>query len=438
MKQPVKFTTLIALCFLCFIFIPLSAEDSFGFDAPNSTASQSVTVGGEVSAGFSVYTEMLNNIGEVGDIRLGNIFSGTLDFSAKGSNVDAAINLKLKPTEAGMSPIALDEAWLRAYFGKLDIEAGLRKLTWGKADSMGPLDVTNPLDLSDLTITDNLERKIARPMVHGTLSLGSFTRLEAVVIPSFEGHHFATEGRWTPAQVNELIHAAVALNLASDVMTSLFPDTTGLEYTQAGFRLTTSIKSSDLGFQYFYGNLPKPASAINPEAIQISYNRYHQIGVDYAGVLGGFNVRLEGAANITEDLSGDDGSIYNPSLLWSAGFDRNLVAGINLNLQGTGSIQLMHDKIGDTIEDTEAGSDMLQTKITAQVSKKILRDALELKTSGVYDIGKADWLIMPAIVWNKGDIEAEAGAGFFGGDAKGELGQYTNNDYLKFSLTYRF
>jgi hypothetical protein len=35
------------------------------------------------------------------------------------------------------SPVYVDEAYLTAYFGKLDVTGGFRKLTWGKADSMG-------------------------------------------------------------------------------------------------------------------------------------------------------------------------------------------------------------------------------------------------------------------------------------------------------------
>jgi len=115
-----------------------------------------------------------------------------------------------------------------------------------------------------------------------------------------------------------------------------------------------------------------------------------------------------------------------------------VIAGINVNLQGAGSVRLMDDRVGDTIADTEAGTDMMQTKLTVQLSKKLFRDALELKVAGIYGIGYADWLVMPALVWTKGDVEAEAAAGFFGGDADGELGQYDDNDYLKASLKFRF
>jgi len=461
MKRRVTHAALSAVLVFSFLSVPLSAEEGFGFDTADgavseSAAETSVTVGGEVSAGASLFMEELAGISRAAGIRAGNLVSGKLGFAAKGSNADAVIDLKLKPVDEGSSPLTIDEAYLRGYFGKLDVEAGLRKLSWGKADSIGPLDVTNPLDLTDLTVTDSLERKIARPMVHATLGLGQFTRLEAVVIPSFEGHRFATEGRWAPARVTELPAAVVSaapLSMQADIlsqfqdMKSWYPVTDTIEYTQAGIRLTTTVGSSDFGFQYYFGNLPRPGVSllIIPTGIttatvaaDISYNRYHQVGADYAAVVAGFNVRLEAAANITEDLSGDDGAVYNPALLWSAGFDRDVIAGINVNLQGAGSVRLMDDKVSGTIADTEAGTDMTQTRITVQLSRKIFRDALELKASGIYDIGYTDWIFVPALVWTKGDVEAEAAAGFFGGDADGELGQYDANDYLKLMVTYRF
>ena len=38
-------------------------------------------------------------------------------------------------------------------------------MAWGKADSQGPLDVLNPVDLTNLTVAETLDRKIAVPML---------------------------------------------------------------------------------------------------------------------------------------------------------------------------------------------------------------------------------------------------------------------------------
>jgi hypothetical protein len=80
--------------------------------------------------------------------RLGDVFSGTLNFTAETSRTKGVINFKLASPSVSTTPIAIDEGYVTAYFGKLDIEAGLRKLTWGKADSSGPLDVVPFLDYS--------------------------------------------------------------------------------------------------------------------------------------------------------------------------------------------------------------------------------------------------------------------------------------------------
>jgi hypothetical protein len=174
-------------------------------------------------------------------------------------------------------------------------------------------------------------------------------------------------------------------------------------------------------------------------SIFVDYNWYHHIGIDFARVIAGSNLRAEAGANITGDLDGSDGSTYNPILVWSLGFDRDLFAGINLNLQGTGKLRLFHGNIGDDIlTDCEAGSTLSSTRLTGIVSKKFLRDELELKTSALWGIEDRDFLIMPGIFWSRNDVKAGLSAGFFGGDKEGELGQYRDNGFVKLTLSYRF
>jgi hypothetical protein len=180
-------------------------------------------------------------------------------------------------------------------------------------------------------------------------------------------------------------------------------------------------------------------SGAAPSGITIAYNRYHQIGIDYAQVIADFNIRAEAAANITEDLNGDDGDIYNPSIAWSLGFDRDLVWGINLNLQCNESIRLMDDEVSDDpLVDTEAGKDITSTLITAALSKKFPRDELELKTTAVWEIENGAALIMPAIVWTKNDVALELSGGIFAGGDEGLFGQFQDNSFVRVGLKYTF
>jgi hypothetical protein len=486
---------------LCVIFCGNIYAQGFGFDDDSGGGfggnAANVTVGGEVSASFLGFIDnfsdgidqirLVDNFSdgdETDNIRLGDIFSGKLNFSAGTSFADGVINLKIQPT---VQPVSIDEAYVRAYFGGLEIEGGLRKLTWGKADSFGPLDVINPLDYSELTdLSDPMNLKIARPLIHASLRIGSFSKIEGVFVPAFEPLRYAPGGRWEPSQMKEIKKFpyqfkdevkkqlkergdAFGIDLSEVDISKINAEIdwfdnkkmSTLAYMQAGARFTSTRGPADIGLQYYYGRLTRPAVFftytdtnidINVPSIPITitekipvptmhfaYNPYHQIGIDWAQVLFGFNVRAEFAVNITEDLSGDDGSVYNPALLWSFGFDRDLFWGININLQCNESIRLMDDKVvNDPMIDTEAGADMTSTQIIAAISKKFFRDELEFRFAALWEIEDKDYLLMPALIWTRDTVSVEFSAGIFGGNEDGQFGQYYNNNFVKVSLTYSF
>jgi hypothetical protein len=431
---------------------PLSAQEfgfGFGFGDEEEPAvgggldpagsSGGVSLGGEISAVMTGYVEDFSEGPD--QVKLGDLFSGKLNFSAAASVAEGFIRLKIAPGPVfydGKSPVYVDEAYIRAYFGKIDVEAGLRKLTWGKADSLGPLDVINPLDSTEIypemaDKSDLMGIKIPRPLVHASWRLGEFSKLEGVFLPHFEPHRFALRGRWAQA-------------LAGMASLASAPDTSSLEYAQGGLRYTTTIGSSDLGVQYYYGRLPRPAARIWISPVpggELLYNPYHQIGLDYARVLLGFNLRAEFAANLTQDLEGDDGSVYNPSLAWSLGFDRDLFLGINLNVQADETIRLMDGQVGSADFfsgnfDIEGGTDMTATRIRAALSRKFLRDELELRAAVLWGVEDGDFVLMPALIWTRDALSAACAGGIFGGDKNGQLGQYHKNNFVKLSLTYTF
>jgi len=495
-------------CFLIVFFLLIGVNifaQGFGFGDEDGGAGSgfSVSVNGEVSAKLLGYFDEFYEGAEF--VRFGDIFSGSLGFSAQTSVAEGVINLNLDTT----TPVSIDEAYLRAFFGNFEITAGLRKLVWGRADSMGPLDVINPLDTSLIYTemsdsTSLLGVKIARPLVHAAFRFGQSSKVEAVFVPWFEPHLIPGVGeRWRPAQMDQMKGTTITMPVplpppypsqSADIFVkpNLLepPDTTTLDYAQAGLRFTTTIGQADFGLQYYYGWLPQPSVKINdvrvnvtpnldipspvpiPSSVDVDvdisylYNPYHQIGLDYGQVLFGvLNIRAELAANITEDLEGDDGSVYNPSLAWSLGFDRDLFFGININMQVNESIRLFHDKLGDdmttmmdnlsegvatgavsldTIDsqisriDIEGGSSLTSTRLTVALSKKFLRDQLELRTAVVWGIEDMDCAIMPALIWTKEELRIALSCGFFAGNEEGQLGQYKDNNFIKLALTYVF
>jgi len=489
------------------------AQDfGFGFDEESETAKS----GAAFSASGEIYVEAApyyddflenENIDEISawNTKLNlELTSPYIDvytsFNFNAGSISELWSGSERLKESNYTPLIINEAFVRAYAGPVNIEAGYRKLTWGRADSNGPLDITNPIDFSDLrNITDIMGNKIARPMVHITWNAGTFSKLEGVFIPNFSGHRFAQSGRWAPSQFTNMMDTTRTgiidrayekfegmindPSLPSGLFNTIFssaetsflnyfannpvayPSTKTIDFFQAGLRYTTTIGSADIGVQYFYGSFFRPSFTLSgvdaffddiannitaimgglysfkPELLApvIKYNRYHQIGIDYAQVLLTLNVRAELAFHLTEDLKGDDGSVQNPFIGWSLGFDRDLFWGINLNMIGIGTVRLFHDKVNSNpVIDAEAGANMTSTRLSVQLSKKFLRDNLETKATVIWDIENVDFYIIPAIVWINGNLTAEVSTGFFTGSEDGELGQYWRNNYLKLCLTYSF
>jgi hypothetical protein len=486
-------------------------------DAGASLPAVSVKIGGEIAVELSPF---FNDFQEKDDAQRDDVqpnsllpISGKIKFNVSGGNIEAYAALNLTADAIGelwnsseklqdptYTPLFVDEAYLRAFLGPVSIEAGLRKLTWGKADSLGPLDVTNPLDLTDLcNMTDLQAVKIARPLLRVSWNMTGFSKLDAVFIPNFAGHRFAREGRWTPSQYTamagdlessiyerlsifippeysalfETMYPTIYSQIAAGLPDASPPNTGGFDHFQAGLRFTTSVGPADIGLQYFYGNLFRPdflavsvdefindllfgnfAFLSNPTldnisslyfgnpdlfAPQIKYNRYHQIGADYAQVLFGFNVRSELALHLTSDLKGNDGLVRNPFIGWSLGFDRDIFLGINLNVQCNETIRLMDSKVGgDPALDCEAGTDAFFTRFTFRLSKKLLRDELDNSLTVIWDLEDLDFYIIPSIVWSVSNFSAEISAGIFLGKDTGELGQYGENSFLKLALKYTF
>ncbi len=225
------------------------------------------------------------------------------------------------------------------------------------------------------------------------------------------------------------------------------PQTKAFNYSQAGLRLSGRLSGLDLGLQYFYGRLVQPALDMNPASITaaggkipIYYNPYHQIGADLAFVLAGFNLRLEGGINLTEDSAGTDPLVYNRHIVWSAGFDRDLFAGINLNFQSSGKVRLQHDKIDKTATslDIESSSNLTSTQLAALLSRSFLQDRLKVELLGLLSAENLDYMIEPGLVLSIGDAEVALRGRYFGGDSGGEFGQFNDKSYISLSSKYTF
>jgi hypothetical protein len=343
------------------------------------------------------------------------------------------------------SVLYVGNRFIRASWNAIDVEGGIMSLSWGNTRGSGPLDVVSPLDYSNVTRPHFLSRKVTQPMLYAAYRPDSKTRIEAVFVPYFAGNQQISKTGTNPTLYREIGTLAERMNVSRTDVSVDYPDTSSFEYAQYGARLSGSVGPFSLGLQTYVGNMSDPAiTAVSSEPgkalnVTLGYNRYTQIGANAETTVGDCAVRSELAANITGDFDGTDGSVYNPSILWLAGCTKK-IGHLDVDLQGSGSVRLMNDRIGSDPVDTEAGTDRTHTRISFSVSRKMTVLDDEIRISGISRIGleDRDCYIVPAVGFDHDDFQFDLVCGIFAGNPDSEFGQYSDQDYLKLTLTKKY
>ncbi|UTC67036.1 MULTISPECIES: hypothetical protein [unclassified Treponema] len=460
------FTLIFILSASVFIFGEDSDLGDFGFDDEEDGAESgvfSIDFGGAFYAGTEVFFETLK---KPESYKFPFPLWGRLHLEARSPLAEAyaSVNLNGKTLSVGMGepaeffpkplfPRWIDEAYVQALTGPVVFGGGIKKINWGKAHFFSVLDTVNPKDFS-LPYEFYPEKiKKSAPVFFLSAYLPKDMKLEFVYLPVFEADEFALNGRWQKNTFANLIQDLPASVQNAAMHKAKKTDT--IDYAQGGLRYTFNIGGKhDLGFQYFTGFLHKPnfKSDHTPsdfteaefkqvfESAELIYNRYHQIGLDYEAMFGQFTVQAEFAANISNDLKGNNPDIYNPYIAWNLGLLYALPKNINLRLQAAETIRLLNSGINQNklSLDTENGRSVTDTRLLFSLSQTLVRGSLEWKLNALVGIEDADFFINPELSWLIGTIDFDLGLGFFGGKKTGKLGRYQNNHFIKISIGYEF
>jgi hypothetical protein len=278
---------------------------SFGDLEDESASSSKLEVNGSASMEVRAYVDA----DKAKDVELKANPSGTLSLKYDGNKSDMNLTFSIDADKIKTHPEDIvDELLLRGYFGNLTLEAGKMKVVWGKGDKLHVLDNFNADDYSDFIVTDYIDRRISTPMIRAAYSLPvANINMEAIYTPLLPTDHFATEGRWAPAQLTTLTDGAtklVSMNLlgleskaaaanaeaaattdatkpakqqaaiaadkayleyltyANELSSnpqSLFPDLMNLKYSQYGARVLGTVGTFDFGASYYYGWYKQPS-----------------------------------------------------------------------------------------------------------------------------------------------------------------------------------
>ena len=190
---------------------------SFGDDTSSGAAS-ALEVNGSVDSEIRAYVDV--DEADADEVEMDATPSAALDLKYSGTKSDVELSLKIDEDTIKNHPAdVIDEAVLRGYFGNLTLEAGKMKVVWGKGDKLHVLDNFNADDYSDFIIPDYLDRRISTPMIRAVYSLPfANMNIEGVYTPLLPVDRFATDGRWTPAQVAELTGGVT--NVATKMVSS--------------------------------------------------------------------------------------------------------------------------------------------------------------------------------------------------------------------------
>ena len=187
------------------------SSDSFGGDDSfgGGSASSKVELSGNVETEIRAYTDA----DAPEKIEMGVTPAANLNLKYAGNKSDVELNLKVDENTIKKHPAdVIDEAVLRGYFNTLTLEAGKMKVVWGKGDKLHVFDNFNSDDYSDFIIPDYLDRRVSTPMIRGIVSLPvANLNIEGIYTPLLPTDLFATDGRWTPAQVTGLTQGVTAI-----------------------------------------------------------------------------------------------------------------------------------------------------------------------------------------------------------------------------------
>lgn len=457
---------LILFFFLLFSFsLIFGQEDSFFTEeAEEASGGARVGVSGEVSLQTRITpdTEDLkrSTVEAIPGLNLG------VDFNAKNSEIKANLEFRQSESFEDLESM-IDEAYLRLYWDRLDLQAGYLKLVWGKGDDLHVIDTLNPLDYSEFILPDYIDQKTAEKMIRLNLIVGLQSRWEFVYLPVFTPNNIPDEGTWAPresAELNDAVEQALeswiaaqvlagtdqlAATLAAQALASEIiqeENTRTLAHSQYASRFTTSIGRFDLGASYLYGFIREPSVDtsglvdLSDLRVEIDYDRVHQFGLEGSTAVGAFTFRTELGYFMTEDFKGDDEKVHNHEVAYLYGADWDLpVSNLRAAVQGIGRIILKNSEIDPGDIQYDEDDTYTQNIVTFQVSDKYRYEKIEPELVLLWDIERSGWMLKPSLELALRD-EAKVNISYFAfwGDEKSYFGQFDDNDLLEVTFTYSF
>ncbi|TDO94494.1 hypothetical protein DFR79_103173 [Halanaerobium saccharolyticum] len=424
-------------------------------------------ISGELNPQFRIFSE-----GEINE----NL-DGNLDISYPGQTHAFKSLLDFQP--GAVKEIEFKELYYKYYGAKYNFLIGKNIVIWGKGDQLHVVDNLNAEDLSDFINPDYKERQIGEEMIKiDRYFRGGNANLEFVYTPDFTPNRLPEDpdsplGSWiiNPfSRQMSLPELERATGLSTTEIINQVKESAADEENQFALRYTGTRGGTDYGFSYYNGYLREPSydkaalmaefkdfkagsSSFDSvlEAADLQYNEVGVFGFELARVIADINSRFELAYYRTDDTEGSDPAVRNNKIAWVIGGDRDLpISNLNLNLQFIGEKILDDDQIGNNIASINGKRTNIDLQYNEDGDYTTNRAVLKLEDSyqnkkiipqltWVYNLSEHDYTLEAAVDYElKQDLVLTVSHKIFSGDRDTTFGQFEDNDYSAFTLSYSF
>ncbi|MEC9490809.1 MAG: hypothetical protein UMU04_07645 [Halanaerobiales bacterium] len=424
-------------------------------------------ISGELKPQLRVFSE-----GEINE----NL-NGNLDISYPGQTHAFKFLLDFQP--GAVKEVEFKELYYNYYGTNYNFLIGKNIVIWGKGDQLHVVDNLNAQDLSDFINPDYKERQIGEEMIKiDRYFRGGNANLEFVYTPDFTPNRLPEDpdsplGNWIINPFSTLMSLSeleIATGLSTTELINQVKESAADEENQFALRYTDTRAGTDYGFSYYKGYLREPSydkaalmaefkafkagnSSFDSvlEAADLQYNEVDVFGFELARVIADLNSRLELAYYRTDDTEGNDPTVRNNKIAWVIGGDRDLpISNLNLNLQFTGETILDDDQIEKNIATVNGKQTNIDLQYAEDGNYTTNRAVLKLEDSfqnkkiipqltWIYNLNEHDYTLEAAVDYElKQDLILTVSHKIFRGDQNTTFGQFEDNDYSAFSLSYSF
>ena len=332
--------------------------------------------------------------------------------------------------------------------GRIDVQAGLARVVWGRLDEIQPGDVINPLDVSKFFFEGRGAARLPVALVRGRVFLTDSTSVEGVYVPIFRRGRFdqldEPTSPFRPAsQPGDGLVVCLALTcpVLPPAIVDDEPPVTA-ESAQGGVRFSASTGRVDWSVSAFRGFEAFPIYAIGTArpgervVIRGTHPRFTMIGGDFETVRGQWGVRGEVAAFV-------DDNFQSPALAAVSGSSFDAGAGVDRKAGSyrVSATALYHrERYERSIaEPAGSASERDDLSLILSVDRSFGRERYQVRGFGVANMSEGSGFTRGiATAKLRDNVDLEGSVGWFIGRGADLVGRFADSDFAYARLKYYF